>query len=227
MRLIGLSGFKTSGKDATYHAIQATLPGKNVQRVAFADKLKIAAARAIGLVDKAATEQWEHDESMIYAMDQCKEGWTFAVYDPAGNELNVFSGREYLQWFGTEAGREVFGQEFWVDLVLPIPDEISRGPLRSLEHEAKAFERNVTRALEDKYPGADVLVVTDARFPNEATRIKELGGEMWEIVRPGLQGDGHASEISLPDALVDYTIVNDGTLDDLAEKVKDTLYSRV
>lgn len=200
MRLIGISGLKTSGKDTTYKAINDLLPDLNVQRVAFADKLKEAAAKAIGFPQGQA----------ISLMDECKENWTFAIYDGFGDDLTTFTGREYLQWFGTQAGREVFGDEFWVDLILPEP----LGP-------------GHFSPLDDLYPDADVLVVTDARFPNEARRIKQLGGEMWEVTRPGLEGDGHASEQPLPADLVDIRIDNSGTLADLVEQVRGVLYSRV
>jgi hypothetical protein len=49
--------------------------------------------------------------------------------------------------------------------------------------------------------------------------VLRLGGETWEIVRPGLESDGHSSENPLPRELVTRVIVNDGTVDDLREKV--------
>jgi hypothetical protein len=64
--------------------------------------------------------------------------------------------------------------------------------------------------------------VADVRFPNEASAVRELGGVIWRVVRPGVgpQSD-HASEAQGFD--VDVTIANDGTLDDLAERVAQAL----
>jgi hypothetical protein len=59
--------------------------------------------------------------------------------------------------------------------------------------------------------------VTDVRFPNEAALVREFGGEVWRVERPGLTADGiagHASEqVHLIEA--DRVIDNSGTLDDL------------
>lgn len=68
--------------------------------------------------------------------------------------------------------------------------------------------------------GCSNIVVTDVRFPNEADKIRELGGFIITVERPGLEStDTHISE-QLP-CVGDYTIVNDGTLDDLATKVEE------
>jgi hypothetical protein len=60
------------------------------------------------------------------------------------------------------------------------------------------------------------VVADDVRFPNEAQLIKDLGGEVWLIVRPGLiDTSGHASEGSLADWPFDRVIANDGTVEDM------------
>lgn len=195
MNLIGITGFKTSGKDTTFEAIRA-LTGGNAVRRAFADNLKRIGALALGL---------EFD-----TMDSFKESGLLDVntdgmagLSPVQHEL--VSGRQYLQNLGVGA-REVFGANFWVDQVLPV-DPRKRELIWS----------------------CDVLgppkwgVVTDVRFPNEAERVLDLGGEVWEIVRPGLESDGHASEIPLPRELVTRTILNDGTITKLDDMVDDAL----
>lgn len=66
------------------------------------------------------------------------------------------------------------------------------------------------------------LVYTDVRFPNEAAYIKKKGGVIVRVVRPSLEltkTHEHVSESSQAEIKEDYTIVNDGSLDDLKEKV--------
>ena len=47
--------------------------------------------------------------------------------------------------------------------------------------------------------------------------IRELGGELWEIRRPGYNDtSSHRSEAGLPGTVFDRVISNDGTLTDLA-----------
>ncbi len=64
------------------------------------------------------------------------------------------------------------------------------------------------------------VVVTDVRFPNEVEAVRERGGVIWKINRPGLTADGHVSERNVEDVIADVELVNDGTLLELAEKVK-------
>ncbi len=190
MRLIGINGFKTSGKDTTYAIIRRIEP--DARRVAFADKLKLLAALSLGLEFS--------DSILIDLMNACKESWTLhlASNDVPDDLFHSITGREFLQHLGNHA-RRVFGDTFWIDQVLP-PD-----------HDA----------LMAMYPYENLLVVTDVRYANEAERVKAIGGSMWEIVRPGIDSDGHASEIPLPRELVDLTIINDGSLADLEAKVKE------
>ena len=65
-------------------------------------------------------------------------------------------------------------------------------------------------------------VITDCRFMNEVEAVRDRGGFVVRVVRPGIgPANGHVSE----SALKDYqgfaaTIHNDGHLDELGEKVE-------
>lgn len=65
-------------------------------------------------------------------------------------------------------------------------------------------------------PSAHV-VVTDVRFPNEVRFIRQQGGLLVYIERPGLPDDGdtHASETSTSAADADHVVYNTGSLEDL------------
>jgi hypothetical protein len=228
MQIIGVNGFKRSGKGETALAVQRALPDKNVKLVGFADKLKILGARTLGFTDKS-------DEECIRLMDEAKESWDLMVwrhqqqpdlllepYSPNVGRLSPgwftkvpvtnITGRQYLQNLGTEA-RKVFGPDFWVDQVLPQPSYIGR----SHHPNTGKVEWGVKHLHGDD---VDVLVITDLRFENEAQRIKALGGTIWEVLRPGTASDGHASEQKLPSDLIDREIINDGTLEDLEKVVR-------
>lgn len=98
--------------------------------------------------------------------------------------------RALLQRLGTEAGRAVLGERVWVDL----------GMLRA---------RCVNHAI-----------ITDVRYMNEAHAILDSGGEVWRITRPGVGPvNGHVSDAGLPDEVITRTILNDGSLSDLAYAV--------
>ena len=71
--------------------------------------------------------------------------------------------------------------------------------------------------------GLGLIVVPDVRFANEARQIRSEGGEVWLIHRPGVEPvAAHSSEAGLPLRLVDRLIVNDGTVDQLRERVEAT-----
>ena len=68
----------------------------------------------------------------------------------------------------------------------------------------------------------DLVIVADVRFPNEAEAVKERGGILIRINRPGAGAGNHISETALDDYDGwDYVIENTGTLEDLFNKVKE------
>lgn len=95
--------------------------------------------------------------------------------------------RRLLQVLGTECVRDHLGQDAWVS----------------------ALSLTMRHDTERDY------VVADVRFPNEADAIHAWGGEVWRVVRPGFEGDGHASERFMDSIAADRSIINDGTIEDL------------
>ena len=108
--------------------------------------------------------------------------------------------RRLLQAMGTEVGRDMFGQTIWVDLM--------------------------EQTLAAHKPDDDV-VVTGIRFPNEASMIRELGGELWWVYRPGYGPvNSHSSDNSISLRHFDRVVVNDGTLEDLEQLVTKMLQNQ-
>jgi len=178
--LIGLNGRFGSGKDTVYQILYEEITIADVERVAFADKLKESAAAALG-IPVEVLEYLKGEEEWHYRADD-------GSWRPQGYARS-FNMRTFLQRYGTEAHRDVFGQDFWIDSALP-PD---------LDHTGR------------------IVVVTDMRFPNEMERVKDLGGYCVYVFRP--QGENkahkHPSEQDLPKREFDWTISNDGSLDHL------------
>jgi len=65
------------------------------------------------------------------------------------------------------------------------------------------------------------VVVDDLRFPNELQALTDINAVTIKIVRPGLIRGEHESEQH--DLSCKYTVVNDGSLEDLYQKVDDIL----
>jgi hypothetical protein len=94
--------------------------------------------------------------------------------------------RHLLQTLGTEWGRSCVAPDVW---------------LKCWQAAARRHPR---------------VVVDDVRFVNEAELIREMGGQLWCIVRPGTADTtGHASEGGLAGWQFDRVIHNTGTLREL------------
>lgn len=155
--LIGLSGKAGSGKDTVFERIREVaieMGYPEPERIAFADPLKESVCNLL----KINRDQVEYYKN-----------------SPGGGHLTILgqpmSMREFLQRYGTESHRDVFGEDFWVEASLPY----------GFVHSGK------------------IVVVTDVRFPNERDRISTVGGETFvvigaeEIVVGDVTGD-HSSE---------------------------------
>lgn len=65
-------------------------------------------------------------------------------------------------------------------------------------------------------------IITDTRFPNEASAIKDKGGILLKVTRPGVGPiNDHPSETALNQWKFDYEIQNNGSLEDLINSVKE------
>jgi hypothetical protein len=102
--------------------------------------------------------------------------------------------RRLLQTFGTEVGRKMFGEDVWVE----------------------ALFRQVK-------PGT-FIAISNVRFPNEYNAVKERGGAVWRVERPGYTpANGHISDTALDGYDFDQVIQNDSSVPALADKVIDLL----
>lgn len=189
--IVGLTGLKGSGKDTVGAYL---VKDHQFERLAFADPLKKSVAALLDIPYSQIDRMKNNPHAVLtLAVKQ-------SVYVSGAPTANMVSEqknitmRQFLQRYGTEAHRELFGTDFWIDLTLPV---------------------------QGYYPGR-AIVVTDVRFDNEAARVRQLGGVVWAVERDGLpSGDTHASEII--DFPIDYVVKNNGTFDELFAGVEEAL----
>lgn len=78
------------------------------------------------------------------------------------------------------------------------------------------ISENVWVDLVLKNLGHGDYVITDVRFENEAAAIKEIGGEIWRVNRPGKGPvNDHISESAMDNYPFDYVLNNDADLEHL------------
>lgn len=161
MQLIAFTGLKGSGKDTA----ASVFVERGFQHVKFADALKTMLRALLDYQGVPAP-----------VVDAMIEGHPKESPNPF---LGGLTPRWAMQSLGTEWGRQLMGEDFWVD--------ITRQRCRL---------------------GADV-VISDVRFPNEVAMVRQLRGATYRIRRePPLEASPHPSEAQIRDLLVDGDIVN-------------------
>ena len=167
--IIGLSGYAQSGKDTVAELLCLNYGFK---RISFALPMRDAIYTLNPLVDDS--------HRIVDLVDEY--GWDVAKANPEVRRL--------LQVFGTEVGRNLFGETFWIDQAFKRAEEYER------------------------------VVFSDVRFPNEATAIQQRGGDVWRINRHNhAPVNGHKSEHAMDMFMFKHVLYNDGTIDDLADEV--------
>lgn len=167
--IIGLSGYARSGKDTVAELLCLNYGFK---RISFALPMRDAIYTLNPLVD-----------GFNRVADLVEDyGWDIAK---ANTEV-----RRLLQVFGTDVGRNIFGETFWIEQAFKRAEEYER------------------------------VVFSDVRFPNEANAIQERGGDVWRINRHGHSPiNSHISEHAMDNYLFKHVVYNDGTLDDLSNEI--------
>ena len=244
--IIGINGKIGSGKDTVGKIIQYLTANEEVKQVTtleewldsddlngrdfnwkikkFAGKLKQIASLLTGIdVEKfedqefkkqEMTEEWWYKNVYDAGWDKkwTKETINYPTNTSTESHIVKTTYRQFLQNLGTEAMRDGLHTNVWVNALFA-------------DYKAKwvptgdAIEEDEV-SLEKDYPN---WIITDMRFPNELEAIFKRGGITIKVVRPGVLVGTHASEIALDDAEFDYEIENNGTIEDLIEKVKEIL----
>jgi hypothetical protein len=210
--IIGVCGFIGSGKDTVADYLTNF---HGFRRESFAGSLKDAVAQVFG---------W--DRTMLEGRTKQAREWREQV-DPWWSErLNMphLTPRWILQYWGTEVCRNGFHDDMWI---------------ASLENKLRTSK--------------DDVVISDCRFPNEIKSIWDAGGIVVRVVRgpePEWYQDAinfnegdrnmsfaisrsrleragiHASETAWVGTRFDRVLDNNGSIDDLFQKVKNLVGDR-
>ena len=222
MAIIGLSGYSHSGKDTVGTIIQylQTTPsnvsledvldfplthqwwleeasGWEVKK--WAGKLKAIASMLTG-IDQEKFEDQEFKKKYLGSQ------WAEAGYDEDRkmHSLKPMTVRDFLQRLGTDAVRNGLHTNAWVNALMA---------------DYKKIDYN-----DDEQPEYPNWIITDTRFPNEAQAIKDAGGLVIRVDRPGVKPiNDHPSEVGLDNWKFDYKIANVSDLKALTATVQGIL----
>ena len=224
-----------------------TILGYNYWKIVkFADKLKDIICLLIGctreqLEDETFKNSKLGEEWIIWTINWVdklgfgheeifveKEEWNKRIIELEKTTSDIFisqekrlSPRYLLQFIGTDLLRNQLHPNTWVNATMsdykdgkPIVFDDPNVVFMGLK--AKSI---TTEGIESKW------IITDVRFPNEVQAIKEKNGIVIRINRSNLESnDNHQSEIALDNYNeFNYIIENDGSIEELIEKVKQIL----
>lgn len=181
MKILGIGGRARSGKNTTGEIISEEFGDQyHCLVTAFANPVKRAAQQMFGLTEE---ETWNDD-----LKDTVHWYWGITM-------------REMFQKVGTEGGRDIFGDNLWVD---------------RLKLEIDQFE------YQNKTDKEELIVITDVRFINEIQMIKEYGYLIWvdnNKIALNEEAASHRSENNINSSMVDTIIHNNGTIEHLRSNV--------
>lgn len=223
--IIGVNGYAGSGKDTIGRMIQF-LNCKDPQGKVFEDimnnplenewwleeqscweikkwagKLKTIASLLTGI----PVEKFEDQEFKNTNLPSEWDSWGYRPINKGDNLFPHFTGepyrksmtvREFLQKLGTDGLRDGLHENTWVNALMA----------DYKVHEEHFNDIANGRDTDNGYPN---WIITDTRFPNEAQAIKDMGGIIIRIDRPGVNAvNAHPSETSLDDWKFDYKLWN-------------------
>ena len=195
--IIGICGFQSSGKDTIANFL---IEEYGFQKLSFAGALKDIVSIMFG---------WSRDK--LEGLTPEDRAWRNIVDPWWANTLGIpqLTPRYVLQQFGTDIFRKHFHPDIWVKIV--------ENKLLQLTNNSNSN-----------------IVITDCRFENELNLITKYGGKILKVYRDlphwfhdYQQGTDveevkllHISEIGWIRSNCDYEITNNGTMDELYEKIK-------
>ena len=238
MKLIFLSGVKRSGKDTTadyimenYNAYKHQLAGPIKDALAYAWKIfsdgtdypvltrkefegiNYDRETDLGLTKLEVIDIMEQALCYLHAFcpienvhvydNEGQEAINLLAYNEIIDTINIiedqWSVRRLMQALGTDLIVDNFDRMYWV----------------------KLFALNYL----DKFgTDLDFYIVPDTRQDHEMDAARAMGATVIHVVRPGqVSTDTHITEAGLPIHKGDTVITNDGSLEELYSKIKNTL----
>ena len=191
-KLIGVIGLKRSGKDTISDYLCKNYA---FEKYSLAEPLKRGCMEIFGFTEY---QVFDEGKDIIDPVWGCTPRDILKVM---GTEVAQYDLQKYIPSF-VEVGRNIWVRRFeqWYQKRTDITNE------------SKVIRK----------PHINSIVIADVRFKHEAKSVVKMGGEIWRVDRPGMDvGDFHASEMEIFEIPYKHLITNDGTLEDLYNKIDD------
>lgn len=262
-RLVGLTGYKESGKDTCGEILRAQLGHRPV---AIGDALRSMAltinpylppeggrgmrlSAAVDMVGWSAAKKGDPEvQRLLHAIGDAARTLDPTLLLQGADGLHSLAHRRsaplaetlhrvaltidpYLPHAGTRGTRLSSAVSMVGWRLAKDGDPEVRRLLQHIGDAVRAVDPHaLTRPVREQVSGAGRWVVTDVRTVDEVTMVRELGGVVLRVQRPGRDpasnGDTHSTETGL-DGLELPLVVNDGSLADLEGALMSALVREV
>lgn len=182
--IVALSGRKQSGKSTTAALLERELGFKPI---AFADQLKKFTAAFLGLpFEEVNTDSFKTRDVLV------------PLY---GGEVKL-TGRDVLQRLGTQAARQVFGDNFWIDQLIgqvaiaghKYIDDVDGSGRHGCGHWMESATNDDGHSCGYGKSDHQHVVITDARFFNELAALRVAGAFIVRVNCAGASETRHSFE---------------------------------
>lgn len=234
MAILSISGYTGSGKD-TVGAIIQYLLCKSTGTATVEEIVKDYAAHEWWLEEQSGFERrkWasklkqiasiltgipvEKFEDQEFKKTELGKEWD--IIDGNNGCLVPMTVRQFLQKLGTEALRDGLHQQVWINALMS-----EYKPTATYRMMIVDFSTNEEWEEKSKVEVMPHWIITDTRYENEAQAVRDAGGVLIRVIRKDTEAVNlHPSETSLDSYEFDHVIYNDGSLEDLVQKVQEVL----
>lgn len=176
--IIGLAGPAGCGKDTVANLLATHF---HFTTLAFADRLRFEVCQAFSVSLSTLTHRPTKEEAIPeLALERCLDNnftsamlrTVFKTFEGSVEEFmeQPRSPRQIMQWWGTEYKRSQL-PNYWTQILV-----------QRVNHQQLLYQLR--------------HVITDVRFENEAQAVRNTGGVVWQVKRPGIEATGtHTSDV--------------------------------